>query len=103
MKKAGKDERVWLVLRNIILLCGLILILFPLWLVLINSFKTLEEAGKNFFALPSRLNFDNYLELFANSNYWIFLRNSLKITVISITLILILVPSISYALSLIHI
>lgn len=99
MKKAGKDERVWLVLRNSILLCGLILILFPLWLVLINSFKTLEEAGKNFFALPSRLNFDNYLELFANSNYWIFLRNSLKITVISITLILILVPSISYAIA----
>ena len=99
MKKAGKDERVWLVLRNIILLCGLILILFPLWLVLINSFKTLEEAGKNFFALPSRLNFDNYLELFANSNYWIFLRNSLKITVISIILILILVPSISYAIA----
>lgn len=99
MKKAGKDERVWLVLRNIILLCGLILILFPLWLVLINSFKTLEEAGKNIFALPSRLNFDNYLELFANSNYWIFLRNSLKITVISITLILILVPSISYAIA----
>lgn len=99
MKKAGKDERVWLVLRNIILLCGLILILFPLWLVLINSFKTLEEAGKNFFALPSRLNFDNYLELFANSNYWIFLRNSLKITVISITLILILVPAISYAIA----
>ena len=99
MKKAGKDERVWLLLRNIILLCGLILILFPLWLVLINSFKTLEEAGKNFFALPSRLNFDNYLELFANSNYWIFLRNSLKITVISITLILILVPSISYAIA----
>ena len=99
MKKAGKDERVWLVLRNIILLCGLILILFPLWLVLINSFKTLEEAGKNFFALPSRLTFDNYLELFANSNYWIFLRNSLKITVISITLILILVPSVSYAIA----
>lgn len=99
MKKAGKDERVWLVLRNIILLCGLILILFPLWLVLINSFKTLEEAGKNFFALPSRLNFDNYLELFANSNYWIFLRNSLKITVIAITLILILVPSVSYAIA----
>lgn len=99
MKKAGKDERIWLVLRNIILLCGLILILFPLWLVLINSFKTLEEAGKNFFALPSRLNFDNYLELFANSNYWIFLRNSLKITVISITLILILVPSVSYAIA----
>ena len=78
MKKAGKDERVWLVLRNIILLCGLILILFPLWLVLINSFKTLEEAGKNFFALPSKLNLENYIELFTNSNYWIFLKIFLK-------------------------
>ena len=99
MKKAGKDERIWLVLRNIILLCGLILILFPLWLVLINSFKSLEEAGKNFFALPSKLNFDNYVELFTNSNYWIFLRNSFKITVISIILILILVPSVSYSIA----
>lgn len=99
MKKAGKDERVWLILRNIILLCGLILILFPLWLVLINSFKSLEEAGKNFFALPSKIKFDNYIELFTNSNYWIFLRNSLKITVISILLILILVPSVSYSIA----
>lgn len=97
--KKSIEERVWLWLRNIILVCGLILILFPLWLVVINSFKTLEEAGKNFFALPSRLNFDNYLELFTNSNYWTFLRNSFKITVISISLILILVPSVSYAIA----
>ena len=57
MKKAGKDERVWLVLRNIILLCGLILILFPLWLVLINSFKTLEEAGKKFLCTSVQIEF----------------------------------------------
>lgn len=97
--KMRRDEIAWRVLRNIILICGLILILFPLWLVLINSFKTLEEAGKNFFALPSRLNFSNYKELFTDSNYWIFLRNSFKITVISIILILLLVPSVSYAIA----
>ena len=72
---------------------GLLLILCPLWMVLINSFKTLEEAGKNFFALPSKLNLENYIELFTNSNYWIFLKNSFKITVITIILILIFVPS----------
>ena len=44
--KAGNDERVWLFFRNIILIGGLLLILCPLWMVLINSFKTLEEAGK---------------------------------------------------------
>lgn len=88
--KAGNDERVWLFFRNIILIGGLLLILCPLWMVLINSFKTLEEAGKNFFALPSKLNLENYIELFTNSNYWIFLKNSFKITVITIILILIL-------------
>ena len=66
--KAGNDERVWLFFRNIILIGGLLLILCPLWMVLINSFKTLEEAGKNFFALPSKLNLENYIELLNNSN-----------------------------------
>ena len=56
--------------------------------------QTSSDAASVYFAVD-----DNYLELFANSNYWIFLRNSLKITVISITLILILVPSISYAIA----
>lgn len=97
--KVGKDEKVWLFFRNIILICGLVLILCPLWLVLINSFKTLEEAGKNFFALPSKLNFDNYIELFGSSNYWIFLKNSFIITIISIILILIFVPSVSYSIA----
>lgn len=57
------------------------------------------EAGKNFFALPSKLNLENYIELFTNSNYWIFLKNSFKITVITIILILIFVPSVSYSIA----
>lgn len=44
--KAGNDERVWLFFRNIILIGGLLLILCPLWMVLINSFKTLEERSE---------------------------------------------------------
>lgn len=94
-----KSEWGWIALRNILLTAGLVLILFPLWLVLINSFKTLEEAGANFFALPKALNLQNYMDLFTNSNYWIFLKNSLIITTISVILILILVPSVSYAIA----
>ena len=89
----------WFLVRNLILAAGLILILLPLWLVLIISFKTLEEAGKNFFALPSGLNFANYQELFSNSNYWVFLKNSFVITVFSLALILIFIPSVSYAIA----
>lgn len=41
-----KEALGWKILRDILLACGLVLILFPLYLVLINSFKTLDEAGK---------------------------------------------------------
>ena len=62
MKKIS-DETGWKVLRDILLACGLLLILFPLYLVLINAFKTLEEAGRNFFAFPESLNVGNFIEL----------------------------------------
>lgn len=97
--KIKREGIGWRLLRNILLLSGLILILFPLYLVVINSFKTLEEAGKNFFALPSSLSFSNFIELFSNSNYFKFLSNSIKITCISIGLILIFVPTLSYAIA----
>lgn len=97
--KLKREGLGWRILRNILVLSGLILILCPLYLVVINSFKTLEEAGKNFFALPSSLNFTNFIELFTNSKYWVFLRNSLKISCISVGLIMIIVPSLSYAIA----
>ena len=97
--KAKKEGMGWIILRNLLILMGLFLILFPLYLVVINSFKTLEEAGKDFFALPSGLNLHNFKELFQNNNYWIFAKNSLIISAVSVGLILILVPSVSYAIA----
>lgn len=97
--KLKREGLGWRILRNILVLSGLILILCPLYLVVINSFKTLEEAGKNFFALPTSLNFSNFKELFTNSKYWVFLSNSLKISCISVGLIMIIVPSLSYAIA----
>lgn len=64
--KTMKDETGWKLLRTVLLTCGLLLILFPLYLVLINAFKTLDEAGRNFFAFPQEMNFDNFRELFTD-------------------------------------
>lgn len=99
MKVKYKSLIIWKALRTLLLGAGLILILFPLYLVVINSFKTLEEAGQNFFALPGSLYLGNFKELFTNSNYWMYLRNSLIITVISMLLVLLLVPSVSFAIA----
>ena len=89
----------WKILRTLLLTAGLILILFPLYLVIINTFKTLDEAGRNFFAWPESLNWQNYIELFTNSKYWVYLRNSIYITIISAILILMIVPALSFAIA----
>lgn len=99
MKVKYKSLLVWKILRTMLLGAGLLLILFPLYLVVVNSFKTLDEAGRDFFALPQTFYLGNFAELFSNSNYWIYLKNSLFITVISMLLVLLLVPSVSFAIA----
>lgn len=97
--KIKREGLGWRIARDLLLISGLFLILMPLFLVIINSFKTLEEAGRNFFAFPSSFNLNNFKELFKNNNYWIFARNSLIISVISVTFILVLVPAVSYSIA----
>lgn len=97
--KIKREGLGWRIARDLLLLSGLFLILMPLFLVVINSFKTLEEAGRNFFAFPSSFNLNNFKELFQNNDYWIFARNSLIISVISVTFILVLVPAVSYSIA----
>lgn len=89
----------WRMLRNIILFLGLVLIIVPLFLVFINTFKTLPEASESLFALPSGLNIENYRELFKNSQYWTYAWNSTLITLLSLAIELLLVPSVSYAIA----
>jgi raffinose/stachyose/melibiose transport system permease protein len=93
------DDFIWLVLRNLVLLAGLFLILTPLYLVLVNSFKSLEEAGRNFFSFPSSFYPENFKNLFASQNYLGYVRNSAYITITSVLIAVILAPSVSYAIA----
>ena len=93
------EKNVWHTLRNIILLIGLALILFPMYLVVINSFKTLEEAGKNFFALPKVLSFDNVSALLKSQNYFRYVGNSVLVSVLSMSVVAVFVPLVSYAIA----
>lgn len=65
--KIKREGLGWRIARDLLLLSGLFLILMPLFLVVINSFKTLEEAGRNFFAFPSSFNLNNFKEHSCNS------------------------------------
>lgn len=90
---------LWHSLRNIRIFLGLVLILFPMWLVVINSFKSLEEASQGFFLLPLSINLDNVRELLSSQNYFLYVYNSLLVTVVSMCVVAVFVPLVSYAIA----
>ncbi|MEK8127973.1 carbohydrate ABC transporter permease [Paenibacillus filicis] len=89
----------WRIIRNVILLVGILLILGPLYLVVVNSFKTLPEAGRSFFALPESLSFHNYAELLAKGDYWRYVWNTTYITFFSVLLVVLINPAVAYAIA----
>jgi len=75
---------------------GAILILFsiiwlsPLYIVLVNSFKSRSEMYANVLALPEQLTWTYYTEAFAKMNFGTSFLNSLLLTLASIFLIVVL-------------
>jgi raffinose/stachyose/melibiose transport system permease protein len=68
---------------------AILLVLIPLWMVVVNSFKTQTEAAALGTGLPVRwAAIDNYVQVFTNSNYARSFLNSLLITVVSSVLLL---------------
>lgn len=72
------------------------LVLLPLYLTLITSFKTTQELYANYFWLPERFNLENYFYLFKQKNIMQYFINSIYITTISILLINLIIPFTAY-------
>ena len=72
---------------------------FPLYFLLINTFKVKKEIYTNFFGLPQKWTLENYEALFANSDFFAYFRNSFLVVVISLFMILLLGSLAAYALA----
>lgn len=73
------------------------LAVFPLLWMLLNSFKTNTEIFKNIFALPSKLQFSNYVEAWTIGGLGAKFANTVLYTLSSTALILILSSMLGYA------
>lgn len=62
-----------------------LLCLFPLLMALINSFKSKAQMFTNILALPSQLDFDNYIRSFSKMKYFLSFFNTVSIVIIGIT------------------
>lgn len=98
-KKEAKAKKPWKVLDFVLLAIVTILavmFLFPTFYAFMSSLKTNGEILKDSMALPSRLNLDNFVYLFKETEFPRALMNSAILTVVSMVLIIIVVPMAAY-------
>jgi raffinose/stachyose/melibiose transport system permease protein len=67
-----------------------LLVLFPIWTMLVNSFKFKNDIYRDPFGLPVSLNLAGYKTVFENSPFPRYFLNSIVVTVISLFFILFL-------------
>lgn len=74
-------------------------VIFPVYVTFVTAFKTTEESTRNFFALPSHLYLDNFIQVMSNRNFKNYVMNSVLVTVASVGIIALMVPMVSYAIA----
>lgn len=84
MKKVGK------IIINVIVIILSLVYLFPVYIVIINSFKNRAELYENILAFPSGFDFGYYTATLQKMNFPSAFGNSFIVTVISITIIVVL-------------
>lgn len=86
------------ILRVVFILASLLVVVPILWAVA-TSFKTSAEYLADPWALPGKLQFDNYVNAFVKANMGDYFLNSIFVTVLSLVILFLLVVPASYALS----
>ena len=91
-----RGQRLW---AHLVLSVWSVLVLVPLWIMVINSFKTKLAIYKSPFGLPAEWTLQGYLSVFSRSSFPRYFLNSITITVISIAGIILLASLAAYAIA----
>lgn len=84
---------------HIVLILWSLIALFPIWVMVINSFKTRYTIYDNPFWIPETWNFGNYASVLQSGDFFGYFKNSIIVVVLSIALVLILGSLAAYALA----
>ncbi len=86
-------------LYHIIMIIWCFIVLFPIYVLIINSFKTRLSIYINPFGLPSKFNISNYTTIFKDSSFLIYFKNSFIVVILSLLLMIICSSLAAYALA----
>ena len=83
----------------IILGLGALLILFPMYITVVTTLKTMQESANSFFTLPTSFYLGNYKEVLANPTLGYSYRNTIYVTFASLFLEFLVMPPMAFAIS----
>ena len=83
-------------LLYLVMLALLVLFLFPFFIALMNSFKSLSEILLNPLSMPQTLHWDNYTKALKALNILLSLKNTAVITICSVALIIVFTSMSAY-------
>jgi raffinose/stachyose/melibiose transport system permease protein len=84
---------------HIILGIWSVIVIFPLWIMVINSFKDRLSIYQNPFGLPQKWNTANYGMVLADGDFLVYFKNSFVVVVLSLVLVLAVASLAGYALA----
>ena len=96
MRKEGKAVHA---IAHLYLILGVLLVLFPLYLLLVVSFKPLAASAANFIAFPKALYLENFKKVLSLGLYVNSIKNSVIVVVVPLLFITTLVPMASFAIA----
>ena len=62
---------------HVVLIFWTFLVLFPLWTMIVNSFKFKFDIYTDPFGLPKKWNFESYVSVITDGDFFLYFRNSL--------------------------
>lgn len=94
---AIKSKIVRVILQAILMVYSFI-VLYPLYIMLITSFKSNIEVMKKPFGFPLKLRFEAFQKVWGTANFINYYKNSIIVTIVSIILIIVVSVLASYIL-----
>lgn len=84
-----KSDSMYKIASLTVLILWSILVIFPIWTMVINSFKMPLDIYKDPYGLPPVWNFNSYATVIQDGDFLLFFKNSFIVTSVSLTLILV--------------
>lgn len=99
LRNVSSGKKTLIIFIQIVFICYSLIIFYPLFNMIISSFKSNREILRFPFALPQRLDFSNYKTVWVDKGFGRFFFNSVWMTAISMIFVLLFGSMAAYGVS----